>query len=150
MTRSVSEKMGVKPNTRAHIVGAPPGVITKLALPKLAITDELQGDYAYLHRFATTRAQMETQFPALRDHLLPDGMLWVSWPKGKQLGTDLSLPEVIRIGYNHGLVESKTIAVDTTWSALKFTHPRPGQRYNNSYGTLPEETPGIRGPVEGS
>ncbi|HIX00988.1 MAG TPA: hypothetical protein H9871_12695 [Candidatus Nesterenkonia stercoripullorum] len=45
-----------------------------------------------------------------------------------------------RIGYRHGLVESKTLAVDATWSAIKFTHPRPGQHYNNSFGTLPEGT----------
>ena len=138
MTRLVSQKMGVQPGTRAHIVGAPPEVVTTLALPQLTLTTQLQGEYAYLHLFVVTREQMETHFPVLRDHLLSDGMLWVSWPKGKQLGTDLALPEVIRIGYSHGLVESKTIAVDATWSAMKFTRPRPGQRYNNSYGTLPD------------
>ena len=66
-------------------------------------------------------------------------MLWVSWPKGKQLGTDLALPHVIRIGYSHGLVESSCLSVDATWSALKFTHPKKGKTYNNSYGKLPVE-----------
>ena len=64
-------------------------------------------------------------------------MLWVSWPKNRQLGTDLSLPEVIRIGYRHGLVESKTLSVNATWSAIKFTHPVAGKVYNNAFGQLP-------------
>lgn len=60
--------------------------------------------------------------------------------QGKQHASDLSLPEVIRIGYNHSLVESKTISVNHTWSAIKFTHPRPGRQYNNSYGKLVAQT----------
>lgn len=135
--RQVSEKMGIRPGTRAHIVGAAAEALRALALPPLNLTKQLEGDYGYLHLFATTREQMEERFPILRNHLSVRGMLWASWPKAKQLGTDLSLPEVIRIGYDCGLVESKTISVNGAWSAIKFTHPRPGQRYNNSYGKLP-------------
>lgn len=79
---------------------------------------------------------MDEVFPRLKSHLKPTRMLWVSWPKGKQLGTDLSLPSVIRIGYSHGLVESTCLSVDATWLALKFTHPKEGKTYNNSHGKL--------------
>src|SRR3712207_8705935 len=67
---------------------------------------------------------------------------WVSWPKNKKLGTDLALPKVIEIGYNHGLVESKTLSVDATWSAMKFTHPKKGKadrkstRLNSSHANI--------------
>lgn len=63
-------------------------------------------------------------------------MLWVSWPKAGQKGSDLTLTKVIEIGYNHGLVESKSISINNTWSALKFTHPKKGKIYHNSYGKL--------------
>lgn len=138
--RLVSEKMGIQAGTRAHIIGATPEALEALSLPPVDLTEELQGLYSYLHLFVTRADDMEAHFPTLRDHLSTAGMLWISWPKAKQLGTDLSLPEVIRIGYRHGLVESKTLAVDATWSAVKFTHPRPGQHYNNSFGTLPSGT----------
>jgi hypothetical protein len=46
------------------------------------------------------------------------------------------MKSVIRIGYDHGLVESKGIRVDETWAALKFTHPKTGKVYRNSYGKL--------------
>jgi hypothetical protein len=45
------------------------------------------------------------------------------------------LPLVIKTGYD-GLVESKCVSVDSTWSALKFTWPKKGKVYNNSYGQL--------------
>lgn len=50
--------------------------------------------------------------------------------------TDLSLHHVIRIGYNHGLVESTCLSVNDTWSALKFTWPKSGKAYNNSHAVL--------------
>lgn len=138
--RIVSEKMGVKPGSRAFITGAPEDARSALMLPPLFLTDELHGLYSYLHQFVTMGKDLDTKFPILRRHLAGAGMLWISWPKGKQLKSDLSLPQVIRIGYSHGLVESKTISVNSTWSAIKFTHPRPGQQYNNSYGTLAAQT----------
>ncbi|MGQ3087215.1 MAG: hypothetical protein ACT6RA_08695, partial [Flavobacterium sp.] len=90
------------------------------------------------HIFAKDQEQLEEWFLKLQKHLAVNGMLWVSWPKAKQLGTDLNIKEVIRIGYDHGLVESTSISVNAVWSALKFTHPKAGKKYNNSYGKLPE------------
>jgi hypothetical protein len=55
------------------------------------------------------------------------------------LGSDLALPTVIGIGYRHGLVESTCLRIDDTWSGLKFTFPKPGKTYANSYGTLPSD-----------
>ena len=51
--------------------------------------------------------------------------------------TDLTLPHVIRIGLSHGLVGSTALSIDDMWSALKFTHPKHGKIYNNSFGRLP-------------
>ncbi|WP_214056781.1 hypothetical protein [Nocardioides aquaticus] len=44
---------------------------------------------------------------------------------------------MIAIGYDAGMVESTCLSVDATWSGLRFTHPRPGRVYANSFGTLP-------------
>lgn len=135
--RTVAKKMGIKQGSRAHLVAAPTPAVSALQLPPLAISPELDGQFGYLHLFTTSQACMEDSFPTLKRHLTTSGMLWVSWPKAKKLGTDLSLPTVIRIGYSHGMVESTCMSVDGTWSALKFTHPKPGKTYNNSHGRLP-------------
>jgi hypothetical protein len=114
MTRTIAEKMGVEAGTRAIILDAPAGVVEALDLPPLDRKTTLSGTFAYIYQFATTQADLERQFRRLSAHLAPGGMLWVSWPKRKQLDTDLTLQRVIGIGYDHGLVESKTIGVDAT------------------------------------
>ena len=137
MSRIVSEKMGIKERTRAIFVNAPADARRAIDPPSLDVASELAGKFDFIHVFATSQAELEDAFPNLKAHLKPTGMLWVSWPKDKKLGTDLALPKVIKIGYDHGLVESKTLSVDATWSAMKFTHPKKGKAYNNSYGWLP-------------
>lgn len=64
---------------------------------------------------------MNTQFPRFAKHLGPGGKLWLSWPKRGELGTDLSRPVVIRIGYSHGLVESTTLSIDPEWSGIELS-----------------------------
>ena len=137
MQRSVAQKMGIKAGTRAYFANAPTTALRAIDLPPLDVSEALRGHFHYIHLFVRTQAEMTGAFPQLKAHLGDAGMLWVSWPKGRGLGTDLTLPQVIRIGYDEGLVESTTLSVDSTWSAMKFTHPKPGKVYQNSYGTLP-------------
>jgi len=135
--KDVSQKMGVKAGMRAFFVNAPQSALEAINLPRLDIGSELQGEFDYLHFFTTTQAELDAIFPKLKRHLKPTGMLWISWPKSKQLNTDLVLDRVINIGYSHGLVESTCLSVDATWSGLKFTHPKKGKTYHNSHGQLP-------------
>lgn len=137
MARTVSEKMGVKEGARGIFVNAPEAARTAIDPPGLDVAPELAGEFDYIHFFARTRTELDDAFPKLKAQLKPTGMLWVSWPKNKKLDTDLTLPKVVGIGYGHGLVESKCLSIDDTWSALKFTHPKKGKTYNNSHGRLP-------------
>ena len=138
MTGTVARKLGVRPGARTLYVEAPAGAVDAIDPPVLLHEPDQEGRFDYIHLFTTTGADLDARFSRLRDQLAPGGMLWVSWPKGGGLGTDLRLPEVIRIGYSHGLVESKSIAIDATWSALKFTWPIAGKVYANSFGTRPD------------
>jgi hypothetical protein len=135
--RDVSLKMGIKEGMRAYFVNAPKSALHSIRLPSLDISSELRGKFDYIHFFTITQVEMDNIFPKLKRHLKPTGMLWVSWPKNKKLNTDLALPKIINIGYSHGLVESTTLSLDVTWSGIKFTHPKKGKVYNNSFGKLP-------------
>lgn len=141
MPKSVSEKMGVKEGMRTFLHQAPAATVKEMSLPNIEITAELAGQYDYIHFFTTSQSELDLLLPNFQACLKPRGMLWVSWPKGRGLGTDLVLPRVIQIGYNHGLVESICLSVDAVWSGLKFTHPQPGKTYHNSYGQLPAQEP---------
>ncbi len=140
-SRTVAQKMGIRPGWRTHVTGAPAGVLDTLGLPALDVTAELTGEFDYLHLFVRTQEEMRARFPSLVPHLAGRGKLWVSWPKGRRLDSDLTLPKVIEIGYDFGLVESTCLSIDDTWSGLRFTHPLPGKVYANSHGTLPQQRP---------
>lgn len=73
-------------------MAAPPSAMEAIQLPPLETAVQVSGEFGYMHLFTTTQAGMSEAFPALKAHLAPSGMLGVSWPKAKQLGTDLTLP----------------------------------------------------------
>jgi|GEM_PF-326789 len=138
--RTVAEKMGIKEGCRAILINAPKDAIEYLDRTDIVLAKSLAGEFDLIHLFAKTQAEQHKHFPALKAHLKLDGMLWVSWPKNKQLGTDLTLPTVIRIGYSFGLVESTCLSINSVWSGLKFTHPKKGKVYKNSHAKLKSRT----------
>ena len=137
MPSSLSSKLGLKEEARAYLGGAPTAIAEELSASGARFSNALSGAFTFIQAFVVSARKLEGGFPRLARHLAPRGALWIAWPKGGQLDSDLSLKRVIEIGYRNGLVESKTIGVDSTWSAIKFTHPKKGKRYDNSYGKLP-------------
>ena len=138
--KTVAQKMGVREGSKAYFKNAPSDAVESISLPGIELAKTLTGEFDYIHLFVITQAEQESIFTKLKKHLKLDGMLWVSWPKGGQLDTDLSLPKIIKIGYEFGLVESTCLSVNSTWSALKFTHPKKGKAYNNSHAKLQSRT----------
>jgi len=138
--KSVAQKMGIKENSRSIAINAPDEAIKAIDTPTIDMRKRLTGEFDYIHVFVKTQKDQEKIFPKLKPHLKINGMLWVSWPKNKQLDTDLTLPKVIKIGYSFGLVESTTLSINSTWSAIKFTHPKKDKAYKNSYGNLKKRT----------
>jgi len=138
MIRTISQKMGVKENSRAVFVNAQKEALENINLPTLQIQEKMEEELDYIHLFVKTQTEFITYFPKLKQHLKLNGMLWVSWPKGGKLGTDLNIKSIIKLGYDFGLVESTCLSINDIWSGLKFTHPKKGKVYNNSYGKLKE------------
>jgi hypothetical protein len=136
MTRTVSQKMGVKESSRAFFANTDNEALNSINLPTLNIPTKLEEEFDYIHLFVKTKIEFIDYFPKLKPYLKPNGMLWVSWPKGGKLGTDLNIKIVIKLGYDFGLVESTCLSINDIWSGLKFTYPKKGKVYNNSYGKL--------------
>lgn len=136
MTGPISKKIGIKEGMRAIFINAPEGMIDAFDLTPLNVASKLNGDFDYIHFFTTSQRELEDNFPKLKNHLKPTGMLWISWPKNKKLNTNLTMPKIIKVGYERGLVESKCVSIDATWSAIKFTAPIKGKVYKNTYGQL--------------
>ena len=138
--KTVATKMGIKEGSKAYLKDAPSDAVAAISFPAIELAETLTGEFDYIHLFVKLQCEQDDLFPKLKEHLNINGMLWVSWPKGGQLGTDLSLPKVISIGYKFGLVESTCLSINSTWSAIKFTHPKKGKIYNNSHAKLQSRT----------
>ncbi len=136
MKRTVAIKMGIRENVKAIFINPDKEALNSIELPDLGIFVELNDVYDYIHLFVKSQSEFINHFPKLKPCLKENGMLWVSWPKGGKLGTDLNIKIVIKLGYEFGLVESTCLSINEIWSGLKFTHPKKGKVYNNSYGKL--------------
>ncbi len=124
--KSLVEKLGIKPGRTTAILNSPPGYAATLGkLPAdVQLQRELRGPLEFIHFFSREKQELQRRFPALRSALAPDGMLWISWPKGSSgVVTDLTENVVREIGLAHGLIDVKVCAVDEVWSGLKFVIP---------------------------
>lgn len=91
-------------------------------LPQGAVLeDKLRENASLIHYFTKNKSALSEDFLKLKEALLPDGALWISWPKGaSKVPTDLNENVVREIGLRSGLVDVKVAAIDEIWSGLKF------------------------------
>lgn len=121
------KKLGLKAGQRACIIGAPPGYFESLGeLPAdISLTTRVRKPQTldFVHFFALQSSKLQIKFAELKVALRFDGSLWISWPKkASQVKSDLDENHVRQLGLAIGLVDVKVIAVDETWSALKFVY----------------------------
>ena len=68
--------------------------------------------------------------PAARDaakSVKADGLIWVAYPKGGALETDLNRDVLREVLAKHGLQGVSLVALDETWSATRFRRSaKPG------------------------
>jgi hypothetical protein len=117
------QKIGIKSGHRVILRNHPASFLKDLGpLPEGAQhTDKLSGNANVVICFTDRKAELEKSFPVLSGKLVPDGMLWISWPKkASGLATDLTEDVVRNVGLACGLVDVKVCAIDDTWSGLKF------------------------------
>lgn len=116
-------KLGVRPNERVIALNAPANYAQLLGdLPEgAAIHNRPSAKAAFVHLFATRRAELEKRLTELRTKLQDDGTLWVSWPKkAAKVPTDITEDVIRDVALPLGFVDVKVCAVDETWSGLKL------------------------------
>jgi hypothetical protein len=113
-------KLGIKPDARVVVLGAPPGF--SLDLPDGATSRDRLGNHADVVLFFTTeRSKLERRIDALAKAVAPAGAVWVVWPKrAARVVTDMTEDVVRQVALPLGLVDTKVCAVDETWSGLRL------------------------------
>ena len=120
----LARKLLVKPGHRMTVINAPPGYADQLQpLPEgVELVDRPETPVDVVQVFLRDSADLERAAPAAVKAMKPDGLLWVCYPKGgKKAGTDLNRDILWeRMGKQSGLVGVTLVAVDGSWSAMRF------------------------------
>ena len=106
--KSLLEKLGIKPGFHILIINPPEHYDLLLGPLPADVNNDPVSDAPlnFIQLFTKNLQELNQEFPVLKKHLKPDGMLWISWPKGtSSLNTDLNENLVREIGLKNGLVD---------------------------------------------
>ncbi len=74
-----------------------------------------------IHGFTKSHAELNGRLEQLQNLLVPDGLIWISWPKkAANIETDVTGDVVRAEALALDLVDVKICAVDAVWSGLKL------------------------------
>ncbi len=119
------KKLGIVDGMRVALISAPKGFEATLRglPPGVELCEQARGRLDVIVFFATRRRELERRFPAFARALVPNGGLWVGWPKRTSgVATDLTGDVARDIGLTAGLVDNKVCAIDEIWSGLRFVY----------------------------
>ena len=125
--KTIVQKLGIKPGFRIFVDGAPVayGDIVGELPDEVTIVSRPKAPLDVVHLFATEAAGLAGRLRKYRDAIVPDGTIWVSWPKkARGVATDLSDVVIRDTALKLGLVDIKVCAIDDIWSGLKFVIPK--------------------------
>lgn len=123
-TKSIAEKLLIKPNTTVWISDA-----AQLArvepLPEGARLVNEPGQAGIALVFSDSAASVRAMFGAHAEQLAGVAILWVVYPKGGK--ADINRDTLWPIVAEYGLRPITQVAVDEVWSALRFRPLKPGE-----------------------
>lgn len=124
--KPLSQKLGFKSGFAVATIDAPDYYSVLVApLPDgIAFRPAEEGAMDVIHLFVTSQTTLATRLPFLKTKIVPNGMIWVSWPKkSAKVPTDVTEDTIRDLALSIGLVDVKVCAVDATWSGLKLVIP---------------------------
>lgn len=120
------KKLGFKTGFRAALVNPPKNFQSELdPLPDNVVlfSGTPPKDLDLVVLFTDAKQTLAKEFPRLAKKLVPNGMLWIAWPKkASGVPSDLSENIVRDLGLQAGLVDVKVCAINDIWSGLKFVY----------------------------
>jgi hypothetical protein len=123
-TKTIADKLQIKPNT-SFWISHPDHLALIGPLPTEAhLVDELASASVGLIVGASA-ADVRASLDAHREQITAPAILWVAYPKGNK--ADINRDSLWKIVADYGLRPNGQIALDDTWSALRFRANREGE-----------------------
>ena len=119
----LTKKLLVKPGNTVGLVSAPEGIAAKLEpLPEGATVSEKAGKAMdMVIGFVRKSTELTKVAEAGKKAVKPDGILWLCYMRGgAKVGTDLNRDSLWQAAKPLGLEGTTQIALDDTWSAMRF------------------------------
>jgi len=129
---SLARKLRFEPNHRVGILNAPDGYLDSLAPGPIRMSTELKPAEVFdaVQLFVNGVEELQSLGPAAIRAVRPDGLLWVTYPKGGKTRGVTDLPaspwwikrDVLgEITSETGYKPVALVKIDDNWTALRFT-----------------------------
>jgi hypothetical protein len=93
-------------------------------LPSIEITKDKKVKKDIIHYFVTDQKELLKEIKSLKEQIVQNGMIWISWPKkSAKVETDITEDVIRNIALKNGLVDVKVCAINEVWSGLKLVIP---------------------------
>jgi hypothetical protein len=127
---ALARKMKLKSDLRAAVINAPDGYLKELSpLPSgVELSEALRGKFDWVQVFFKNKAEVDKLLPKIVRALKPDGLLWLTFPKGaSKIQTDLTRDKGWDALKRVDLKWLTLISVNATWSAFAVRPYKPGE-----------------------
>lgn len=135
MEKTIFSKMRVRSVSRGLLLNAPAEYPPH---PFAVQAEHKGGGFDFVHLFVADRAQYARDFPGAAARLGPDGLFWVSYPKGRStIKTDINRNSLWDLSIPLGFHPVAQISLDETWSAVRMKPNETGVSYRRPQKSSP-------------
>ncbi len=121
--KTISQKLIFKPGYKVLLINPPAGYESSLGIlpPGLNISTKPSGQFDLIQVFASSRKELVVKLEGLKGLLKPNGLLWVTYPKGtSKIKADINRDSINEYAKSIGLHGVAMVSIDDTWSALRL------------------------------
>lgn len=122
MNEGLVKKLRLTPEMKALVLKPPSEhYLTELGLSTDASVADAEGHYDFVLLFVMNLAELEENAPAAIQAVKPNGLLWISYPKGtSKIKTDINRDTGWRLMLTFHVEGVAMIAMDDTWSSMRY------------------------------
>ena len=127
MEGTMFKKMKAKPGQTAYVLYPPDGYPTEgSGLDFGAAADK----FDFVHLFIASRLEVEGRIAEALSRRAEGGLLWISYPKASgKFKPDINRDTLWDLLLPLGVHPVAQVALDETWSAIRFSDNKPGESY---------------------
>jgi hypothetical protein len=97
------------------------------------LAERFSGQFDWVQVFVKHKAELDRLFPRVLRALAPEGLLWISFPKGtSKIQTDLTRDKGWNVVRRSNLRWITLVSVNATWSAFALRRPARGAARGSS------------------